>query len=192
MLNTWMEKFPYDFANNEALQTSLREFVQKLASATATERKWGEILLSSLHEASRFVEPVYVSPRDNSSPPAQNSAAPPAKKRSKPRGILFKERMSPRKIQFLDLDTRVLAKQMCIYDHRQLCKIVPSELVNNNWGKGKGENVIAIRERNNLVREQHRFSPFELTLTMPFHHRLLSGLLRRLSPHQISSSVWLF
>jgi len=205
LLHKWIERFPFDFALDEHLQTVVREFVQKLTTATNHEKKWGEIILKALQEAARYIGPVFVasgsisvssssssiSNSSDSVPAAsaastshllssssstlstsnsmattstsqQATASPPiAKKRSKPRGIMFKERMSPRKMQFLDLDTKVLAKQMSLFDHKQLRRVVPNELVCNNWSKGKGEHVIAIRERNNLVR---------LTFPRPLQH----------------------
>jgi hypothetical protein len=77
----------------------------------------------------------------------------PSKRGSKKRSKKSFDKRSPRKIQFLDVDPKLLAKQICIFDHKMLVKVAPSELFQSNWTKGKGENLSAIRERNTAVRQ---------------------------------------
>jgi hypothetical protein len=95
-----------------------------------------------------------VSSSSSSSPDASAATSPPPaapmSKRRSGKNIFVRER-SPRKLNFLDVDPKTLARQFCLFDQKMVARVRFQELVAGRWNKGKGENVIALRDRSNLI-----------------------------------------
>eukprot|EP01122_Echinamoeba_exundans_P013584 TRINITY_DN5955_c0_g1_i1.p1 TRINITY_DN5955_c0_g1~~TRINITY_DN5955_c0_g1_i1.p1 ORF type:complete len:1736 (+),score=349.71 TRINITY_DN5955_c0_g1_i1:74-5281(+) len=148
LLTLWITEYFADFRDSAELSRQFKEFLYELGGAGKEEKRMADILLdtfmSSMAGASSSSTP------DASSGAVSPQPAAPMNKRRSGKNIFVRER-SPRKLNFLDLDPKTLARQFCLFDQKMIARVRFQELVAGRWNKGKGENVVALRDRSNLI-----------------------------------------
>lgn len=145
LLTLWITDYFVNFRDSPDLSRQFKEFLYELADVGKEEKRMADILLDT------FMTSVEGAP--SAGAPAGGEAVTPAapmNKRRSGKNIFIRER-SPRKLSFLDIDTKTLARQFCLFDQKLVARVRFQELVAGKWNKGKGENVAALRDRSNLI-----------------------------------------
>eukprot|EP01120_Amphizonella_sp_Union-15-10_P015301 TRINITY_DN7848_c0_g1_i1.p1 TRINITY_DN7848_c0_g1~~TRINITY_DN7848_c0_g1_i1.p1 ORF type:complete len:928 (+),score=179.16 TRINITY_DN7848_c0_g1_i1:62-2845(+) len=148
VLSQWITFNNHDFHQDTKLFKAFFNFLSVMSKAGPLEQNWSTVLQNRLLEIGEKYHSVI-------------NHVPQKKKRRK---------SEPSSLQFISLDPIEIARQMSLFDWKMAQKVTPFEFMNFEREEGTGINVLALKQRSELVSS---WVASEIIMTPNEKHRIV-------------------